>query len=121
MQEKICPIDMISVCSASGEIRPLRLRLEDWDSQLIRVDIDAEINPMVGDEQQSKDLIAYLLEQEPEGLWESNIFGKSVYTLIQEGLTAKLLKLPGDVREKFRGTLTRVVNEGANGLFCLIL
>lgn len=99
----------------------VRLRADAPSIHMIRVDINTEISPTVGDEQQSKDLIAYLLGQDPEGLWESNIFGKSVYTLIQEGLTAKLLKLPGDVREKFRGTLTRVVNEGANGLFCLIL
>ena len=50
-----------------------------------------------------------------------NIFGKTVYDLIQEGLNAKLLQIPGDVRGKFRGTLTRIVNEGATGLICLIL
>ena len=59
--------------------------------------------------------------QEPEKLWQSNIFGKSVYDLIQEGLNAKLLRLPEDVRTKFRGTLGRIVNEGATGLVCLIL
>ena len=54
-------------------------------------------------------------------MWESNIFGKSVYDLIREGLSAKLLGMPEDVRGKFRGTLTRIVNEGATGLICLIL
>ena len=54
-------------------------------------------------------------------LWQSNIFGKSGYDLIQEGLNAKLLRLPEDVRTKFRGTLGRIVNEGATGLVCLIL
>ena len=54
-------------------------------------------------------------------LWQSNIFGKSVYELIQEGLNSKLLRLPEDVQGKFRGTLTRIVNEGATGLICLIL
>ena len=88
---------------------------------MIRVDIDTEINPMVGDEKQSRDLIAHLTGEDPENLWQSNIFGKSVYDLIQEGLNAKLLQLPGDVRGKFRGTLTRIVNEGATGLICLIL
>ncbi len=88
---------------------------------MIRVDIDTEITPMVGDEQQSKDLIAYLGGEDPEKLWQSNIFGKSVYSLIQEGLTAKLVRTPGDVRDKFRGTLTKIVNEGATGLICLIL
>ena len=88
---------------------------------MIRVDIDTEISPMVGGEQQSQELIGQLTGSDPETLWESNIFGKSVYELIQEGLTAKVLRLPEDVRTKFRGTLCRVVNEGATGLICLIL
>ena len=88
---------------------------------MVRVDIDTEISPMVGDEKQSKDLIAYLTGEAPEKLWESNIFGKSVYDLIREGISAKLLGMPEDVRGKFRGTLTRIVNEGATGLICLIL
>ena len=88
---------------------------------MIRVDIDTEISPMVGSEQQSQDLITYLAGEEPEKLWESNIFGKSVYELIQEGLTAKVIRMPEDVRAKFRGSLSRIVNEGATGLICLIL
>ena len=88
---------------------------------MIRVDIDTEINPMVGSEQQSQDLIQYLSSEDSDKLWESNIFGKSVYEMIREGLTAKLIGLPEDVRGKFRGTLTRIVNEGATGLICLIL
>lgn len=88
---------------------------------MMRVDIDTEISPMVGDEKQSQELIRYLQGENPEKLWESNIFGKSVYDLIQEGLTAKLIQMPQDVRGKFRGTLSRIVNEGATGLICLIL
>ena len=88
---------------------------------MIRVDIDTEISPMVGDEQQSRDLVSYLCGEDSEKLWQSNIFGKSVYELIQEGLTAKLIRTPEDVRSKFRGTLAKIVNEGATGLICLIL
>ena len=88
---------------------------------MIRVDIDTEISPMVGDEKQSRDLIDYLSGEEPDKLWQSNIFGKSVYDMIQEGLNAKLVQLPEEVRGKFRGALGRIVNEGANGLICLIL
>lgn len=88
---------------------------------MIRVDIDTEISPMVGDEKQSRDLIDHLTSEEPEKLWQSHIFGKSVNDMIQEGLNAKLLQMPDDVRGKFRGTLTRIVNDGANGLICLIL
>ena len=88
---------------------------------MIRVDIDTEISPMVGDEKQSRELIAYLSGEDPDKLWQSNIFGKSVYDLIREGLMGKLVQMPEDVRGKFRGTLTRIVNEGATGLICLIL
>ena len=88
---------------------------------MVRVDLDTEISPMVGDEKQSRDLIAHLTGEEPENLWQSHIFGKSVYDLIQEGLTAKLVGISPEVRGKFRGTLTRIVNEGATGLICLIL
>lgn len=88
---------------------------------MIRVDIDTEISPMVGGEQQSQELISYLSSEDPDKLWQSNIFGKSVYTLIQDGLTSKLVRTPADVQEKFRSILTRVVNEGATGLICLIV
>lgn len=88
---------------------------------MVRVDVDTQISPMVGDEKQSRDLIRHLTGEDPEQLWSKDIFGKSVYDLIQEGLTAKLLGMTPEVREKFRGTLTRIVNEGATGLICLIL
>ena len=99
----------------------VRLKAGAPSIHMIRVDIDTEISPMVGDEKQSQDLIDYLMGEDPDKLWQSNIFGKSVYALIQEGLTAKLVRTPEDVRSRFRGTLTRVVNEGASGLICLIL
>ena len=88
---------------------------------MIRVDIDTEISPMVGDEKQSTDLMHFLAGESPEKLWQSHIFGKSVYELLQEGITTKLMRMPDDVRGKFRGTLCRIVNEGAQGLICLIL
>lgn len=87
---------------------------------MIRVDVDTEISPMVGDEKQSQDLIDQLSGEDPETLWQSNIFGKSVYTMIQEGLTTKLVRTPEDVRGKFRGSLTRIINDGATGMICLI-
>jgi stage IV sporulation protein A len=89
--------------------------------QMVRVDIDTEISPMVGNEAQSRDLMNHLDSEDSEKLWQSNIFGKSVYDMIQEGLNAKLVRMPDEVREKFRGTLTKIVNDGANGLICLIL
>jgi len=114
---KLSPPEVLKKNGAYG----VKLKAGAPSIHMIRVDIDTEISPMVGDEQQSKDLISYLCGEDPERLWESNIFGKSVYALIQEGLTTKLLRTPDEVRAKFRGTLTKIVNEGATGLICLIL
>ncbi len=99
----------------------VRLKAGAPSIHMIRVDIDTEIQPMVGSEQQSQDLISYLSGGDTEKLWQSNIFGKSVYELLQDGLNAKVVRLPEDVRMKFRGTLGKIVNEGATGLICLIL
>ena len=104
-----------------GSAYGVKLKAGAPSIHMMRVDIDTQISPMVGDEKQSRDLMEYLSSEEPEKLWQSHIFGKSVYELLQEGLTAKLVQLPEDVRGKFRGTLTRIVNDGANGLICLIL
>ena len=104
-----------------GNTYGVKLKAGAPSIHMMRVDIDAEISPMVGDEKQSRDLIGYLTGEDPEKLWQSNLFGKTVYDLVQEGLNAKLMQLPEEVRGKFRGTLTRIVNDGANGLICLIL
>ena len=104
-----------------GSTYGVKLRAGAPSIHMVRVDIDTQISPMVGDEKQSRDLIGYFSSEEPEKLWQSNIFGKSVYELLQEGLAAKLVQIPEDVRGKFRGALTKIVNDGANGLICLIL
>ena len=104
-----------------GSTYGIRLKAGAPSIHMIRVDIDTEINPMVGDEKQSQELIRSLSECDPEKLWESNIFGKSVYDLIREGIHTKLLRTPGDVQGKFRGSLNRIINEGASGLICIIL
>lgn len=104
-----------------GSTYGVKLKAQAPSIHMIRVDVDTQISPMVGGEQQSQDLIGYLTEEDPERLWESNLFGKSLGAMVQEGITGKLLRTPEDVRAKFRGSLSRVVNEGANGLICLIL
>ena len=116
-QMKLEPPEIVRKGGAYG----VKMRAGAPSIHMIRVDIDTEISPMVGDEKQSRELIDYLSGESPEKLWQSNIFGKSVYELIREGLTAKLVRLPEEVRSKFQGSLTRIVNEGANGLICLIL
>lgn len=102
----------------------VKLRASAPSIHMLRADIRAEISPMVGDEKQSEDLIAYLLrdyEGNTERLWESNIFGKSVFELVNEGLSTKLKRMPEDARFKLKDTLSRIINEGSNGLICIIL
>lgn len=102
----------------------VKLRASAPSIHLLRADIRAEISPIVGDEQQSQELLHYLLgeyEGNTEKLWESNIFGKSVFELVSDGLAAKLTRMPDDARSKLRDALSRIINEGANGLICLLL
>ena len=91
---------------------------------LIRASIETEINPIVGSEEQSKEIIKNLLDEyadDPKRLWESNMFGKSLYELINDGLHNKLEHISEDSRTKLSDTLSRVINEGSNGLICIIL
>ena len=83
-----------------------------------------EVTPIVGSEQQSQELVMYLLkefQENPGKIWESNIFGKSLHELVNEGLHNKLYRMPGDARDKVRETIERIINEGCNGLICIIL
>lgn len=107
-----------------GNAYGVKLRASAPSIHLLRADIQAEISPMVGDEHQSEELVNYLLgeyEGNTERLWQSNIFGKSVFELVNEGLTSKLRRMPDDARLKLKDALTRIINEGANGLICLLV
>ena len=91
---------------------------------LIKTNVETEVSPIVGSEKQSEELVNYLLsgfENDPKQIWESNIFGKSLHELINEGLQTKLAKMPEDAQVKLQETLERIVNEGSGGLICIIL
>ena len=91
---------------------------------LIRANIETEVSPIVGSEKQSEELVNYLLsefESDPQKIWESNIFGKSLHELVNEGLQNKLCRMPEDAQGKLQETLERIVNEGSGGLICIIL
>ena len=91
---------------------------------MMKANITTEVSPIVGSEKQSEDLIMYLLsefEEDPVKIWDSNIFGKSLHELVNEGLHAKLAHMPSDARMRLQETLERVINEGCNGLVCIIL
>ena len=91
---------------------------------LIKTNVATEVSPIVGSEKQSEELVNYLLsgfENDPKQIWESNIFGKSLHELVNEGLQAKLAKMPEEAQIKLQETLERIVNEGSGGLICIIL
>lgn len=102
----------------------VRLRASAPSIHMMKAEITTEVNPIVGSEKQSEDLVMYLLqefEEDPIKIWESNIFGKSLHELVNEGLHAKLSRMPSDARMRMQETLERVINEGCSGLICIIL
>ena len=102
----------------------VKLRASAPSIHMIRADIETCLSPLVGSEQQSEELVKYLLsgfEDSPEKIWESNIFGKSLSELVNEGLNSKLYRMPDEARAKLQETLERIINEGSGGLICIIL
>lgn len=102
----------------------VRLRASAPSIHMMKADITTEVSPIVGSEKQSEDLVMYLLnefEEEPTKIWDSNIFGKSLHELVNEGLHTKLARMPHDARCRLQETLERVINEGCSGLICIIL
>ncbi|MCI8396704.1 MAG: stage IV sporulation protein A [Clostridia bacterium] len=102
----------------------VKLRAKAPSIHMIRADITTEVSPIVGSEKQSEELVTYLLsefETDPKQIWESNIFGKSLHELVNEGLQNKLYRMPEDAQLKLQETLERIVNEGSGGLICIIL
>ena len=102
----------------------VRLEASAPSIQMMKATIHTEISPIVGTEKQSEDLVQSLLqdfESDPVKLWESNIFGKSLHELVNDGLQNKLLHMPQEARTKMQETLEQVINEGCTGLICILL
>lgn len=102
----------------------VKLKASAPSIHLMRADIETEISPMVGGEQESEQLITYLLgeyEEDTDKLWQSNIFGKSLFELVNEGLVSKINKMPDDAHQKMTRTLTRMINENTGGMICILL
>lgn len=102
----------------------VKLRAKAPSIHMIRADIETEVSPIVGSEKQSEDLVNYLLsefESDPIKIWDSNIFGKSLHELVNEGLQNKLYHMPEDAQGKLQQTLEQIINEGSGGLICIIL
>lgn len=102
----------------------VRLKAHAPSIHMIKCNTYTEVAPIVGSESQSEELVMYLLkefENNPSQIWETNIFGKSLHSLVNEGLNNKLYRMPAEARDKFRETIEKVINEGCSGLICIIL
>lgn len=102
----------------------VKLKAQAPSIHMMKAKITTEVNPIVGSEKQSEELARYLLndfEENPQKIWESNIFGKSLHELVNEGLCTKLYRMPRDARIKLQETIERIINEGCNGLICIII
>ena len=102
----------------------VKLKAHAPSLHMIRVDIETEVTPVVGTEKQSEELVRYLMdefENDPQQIWSTNFFGKSLHDMVREGLSNKLLRMPDDAREKVQETLTRIINDGDGGMICILL
>lgn len=102
----------------------VRLKAAAPSLHLIKAEIETEVSPIVGTEKQSEELVHSLVdefESEPQKIWESNIFGKSLHELVNDGLHTKLSRMPDESRFKIQETLQKIINEGSGGLICIIL
>ena len=102
----------------------VKLKAHAPSLHMIRVDIETEVTPVVGTEKQSEELVRYLLEEfesDPQKIWNTNFFGKSLHDMVREGLNNKLLRMPADAQEKVQETLTKIINDGSGGMICILL
>lgn len=102
----------------------VKLKAKAPSLHLLRCDITTEVSPLIGTEKQSEELVRYFLdefEEDPSKIWQSNLFGKSLYDLVNEQLQGKLNSMPDDARNKMRRALERIINDGSGGLICIIV
>ncbi|MBE7087868.1 MAG: stage IV sporulation protein A [Clostridiales bacterium] len=102
----------------------VKLKASAPSLHILKVDVCTEVSPIVGTEKQGEDLVNYLMSQfedNPSGIWQTNMFGKSLHDLVNEGLSGKLVAMPKEAQSKMRKTLTRIVNENKGGLICILL
>lgn len=102
----------------------VKLKAHAPSIHMIKCNTYTEVAPVVGSESQSRELVMYLLkefENNPSEIWNTNIFGKSLNSLVNEGLNNKLYRMPESARNKFRETIEKVINEGCSGLICIII
>ena len=108
----------------SGGKCGVKLKAQAPSLHIMKVNVETEVSPIMGGAQQSEDLAKYLLqefENNPQGIWQTNMFGKSLESLVNEGLNSKLTNMPTNLQNKLRKTVGRIVNEGKGGILCILL
>lgn len=107
----------------SGNKFGVKLSAQAPSIHLIKANITTEIAPIVGSEEQAKDLIAYIQKDEgsQDGIWDVNIFGKTVRQLVEDGLSAKVNKITQESQQKLQGTMEKIVNDSNGGMVCIII
>ncbi|GAB3052804.1 stage IV sporulation protein A [Virgibacillus ainsalahensis] len=102
----------------------VRLKAVAPSIHMIKVDVESEFSPIIGTEKQSEELVRYLMqdfEENPLSIWESDIFGRSLSSIVREGIQGKISLMPENARYKLKDTLERIINEGSGGLIAIIL
>lgn len=102
----------------------VKLQAKAPSLHILKCNITTEVSPLIGTEKQSEELVKYFLdefEEDPSKIWQSNLFGKSLYDLVNEQLQGKLNTMPEDARQKMRRALERIINDGSGGLICIII
>ncbi|MEH6945879.1 stage IV sporulation protein A [Peribacillus asahii] len=102
----------------------VRLKAVAPSIHMIKVDVESEFAPIIGTEKQSEELVRYLMqdfEENPLSIWNSEIFGRNLSSIVREGIQAKLAMMPENARYKLKETLERIINEGSGGLIAIIL
>lgn len=102
----------------------VKLKASAPSLHIMKVDVETEINPIVGTEAQSQEMVKFLsseFENNPDKMWQTNMFGKSLYSMVSDGIRSKIVMMPPEAQMKMRKTLTRIVNEGKGGVICILL
>jgi stage IV sporulation protein A len=102
----------------------VRLKAKAPSLHIIRADIATEVTPIIGTEKQCEDMVKYLLDDfkdDPMRIWQTNIFGKTLFDLVREGIQGKLHRMPDNAQVKLTDTIQRIVNEGSGGILCIII
>ncbi len=101
----------------------VKLKASSPSVHMIRANVETEIAPIIGSEEQAKDLISYITDNEKrrEGIWETNIFGKSIGELVEDGINRKITMMDDDSQLKLQDTMQKIVNDSNGGLVCIII